>query len=105
MLQKHDKFLMLEVEKLKAFIYKFIHINNAKSDMKEKSTVKTNTMQEDFEVLKLLIEGKINIKELDNELKQRLITICNNRLNYVNKKNNEKDIEISRLEKILANYE
>ena len=48
----------------------------------------TNDKQKikDFEILKEIVNGNINIKDLDTPLKMRLIGICNNRLNQINEK-------------------
>lgn len=57
---------------------------------------------DDFELLKKLMEGKIDISEIDNESKKRLISICNNRLDGVKKQIRNKKNEIKQMEDLLA---
>jgi len=65
--------------------------------------VKTETTEvEDFALLKKLIEGKIDIAEIDNESKIRLISICNNRLDGVKKQIRDRNNEIRKMEGLLA---
>lgn len=64
-----------------------------------------NTDLEDFEVLKDVINGKIEIKDLDIDLEKRLIVLCNNRINEINKKIAVKDLEIAKLRKKISSQE
>lgn len=61
----------------------------------------TNEM-DDFDLLKKLIEGRIDIAEIDNESKKRLIAICNNRLEGIHKQIYDKKNEIRQMESMLA---
>ena len=61
----------------------------------------TNEM-DDFALLKQLIEGRIDIKEIDDESKKRLIAICNNRLEGIHKQIYDKKNEIRQMESLLA---
>ena len=62
---------------------------------------KTNEM-DDFDLLKKLIEGRVDIAEIDNESKKRLIAICNNRLEGIHKQIYDKKNEIRQMESMLA---
>lgn len=55
----------------------------------------------DFEILKKIVEGKIDIREIDSETKQRLIKMCKQRLEQVEKKIEEKNEQIRKLEEII----
>lgn len=62
-----------------------------------------NTPLDDFEILKDVINGKIEIKDLDINLERRLIVLCNNRIKEINKKIIAKDFEIAKLKKQISN--
>ena len=55
----------------------------------------------DFEILKQIIEGSENIEDLDENLKYRLLDLCDNRLVEVNKKIKETEKKIEKAEEIL----
>lgn len=55
----------------------------------------------DFEILRNVVQGSVNIKDLDKDLKLRLIDICNNRLIEVNKKIEDTNNDINRMKKII----
>ena len=55
----------------------------------------------DFEILKQIIEGSVNIEDLDENLKYRLLDLCDNRLVEVNKKIKETEKKIEKAEEIL----
>ena len=57
---------------------------------------------QDYEVLKKIVKGNINVKDLDKDLKIRLNDICNNRLNEVNKKIEETQNTILKIESIIS---
>lgn len=62
-----------------------------------------NLKIDDFEILKEIIDGKSDIKNLDVDTKKRLIELCSNRLDDINKKIHNKTLEIKRLKEILYN--
>ena len=41
---------------------------------------------DDFEILKKIVNKELSIKEVDLETKIRLIKLCDNRINEINKK-------------------
>ena len=55
----------------------------------------------DFEILKQILNGSVNIEDLDEDLKYRLLDLCNNRLIDVNKKIKETEKKIEKAEAIL----
>lgn len=55
----------------------------------------------DFEILKQIIEGSVNIEDLDENLKYRLLDLCDNRLVEVNQKIKETEKKIEKAEEIL----
>lgn len=56
---------------------------------------------QDFEILKSIVNGKTEIKYLDKDLKLRLIDICNNRLDEINKKIEDTKFEIEKIDKLI----
>lgn len=56
---------------------------------------------DDFKILKDIMHNKINIKDLNIDLEKRLITLCNNRVNQINQEIISKDLEISKLQKLI----
>lgn len=58
-----------------------------------------NTALKDLDVLKNVIDGKVEIKDLDVDVEKRLIALCNNRIEEINKKITAKDLEIAKLKK------
>ena len=89
------------IKSIKSFLFKFG--DKSKIQSKEKNNTNASVLVlDDFEVLKGIIEGKIEIQKLDKDLKKRLIVICNNRLNEVNQKIEDKDVEIVKMEKIIS---
>lgn len=56
---------------------------------------------DDFETLKKVIEGELNINEIDSQTKQRLVIICKQRLRQVEKKIEETNEKIMELEGII----
>ena len=66
----------------------------------EKSKIGTSSIQ-DFDILKDIVNGKVQIKDLDIATEKRLIKLCDNRLRQMNEKIREKDIEIANIEKLL----
>ena len=56
---------------------------------------------EDFSALKGLMEGTIKLEQLDEETKIRLIDLCNDRLDVMKQKVEEKRKEADALEKLL----
>lgn len=77
--------------KIKSFFTK----SNKK--MEEIKTISPAKEIDDFEYLRGIIEGKIQIKDLDKELKKRLIKLCNTRLAEVNKEIEKIDAQIEKL--------
>ena len=88
--------------KVKRFFAKFTNKNN---EIKESNTnrkvVEEARPIDDFIYLKLIMEGKAQIKDLDKDLKRRLINLCNERLNEVNKEIAKKERQIKKAEEIL----
>lgn len=62
-----------------------------------------NKSLDDFKVLRDVIYGKKDIKDIDIDLEKRLITLCNNRINEVNKMIIDKDLEINKIKKLISN--
>ena len=62
---------------------RFFNINKNVNDTKK--NIKINNSLDDLECLKNIIDKKISIKELDIEQKKRLILLCNERKNKINK--------------------
>lgn len=62
-----------------------------------------NKSLDDFKVLRDVIYGKKDIKDIDLDLEKRLITLCNNRINEVNKMIIDKDLEINKIKKLISN--
>lgn len=60
-----------------------------------------NSPLDDMEILKDILNGKIQIKDLDDDLKARLINLCNKRTEEVNKKIEDKKKEIEQIRKVL----
>lgn len=56
---------------------------------------------QDFEILKRIVEGKTKIKDLDKDLKIRLIDICNTRLYEINKKIEDTKSEIEKIDNLI----
>ena len=65
------------------------------------SNKRDTTAIQDFDILKDIVNGKIQIKDLDIDTEKRLIKLCDNRLKQMNEKIREKDIEIANIEKLL----
>lgn len=62
-----------------------------------------NQSLDDLKVLEDIIYNKIDIKDIDIDLEKRLITLCNNRINEVNKMIIDKDLEINKIKKLISN--
>lgn len=56
---------------------------------------------DNFEILKNIIEGKVNINDIDSETKGKLIKMCEDRLNEVERKIKEKNKQIEVMLKII----
>jgi hypothetical protein len=57
--------------------------------------------KDDFVYLQEIIEGKIKIRDLDPELKKRLIKLCNERARIVDREIAKKERQIKKAEEIL----
>lgn len=55
---------------------------------------KDNQMITDFEILKKIVNKELSFKDVDYETKIRLIKLCDNRINEINKKIKEYDRRI-----------
>ena len=55
---------------------------------------KGNQMITDFEILKKIVNKELSFKDVDYETKIRLIKLCDNRINEINKKVKEYDRRI-----------
>lgn len=55
---------------------------------------KGNQMITDFEILKKIVNKELSFKDVDYETKIRLIKLCDNRINEINKKIKEYDRRI-----------
>ena len=55
---------------------------------------KSNQMITDFEILKKIVNKELSFKDVDYETKIRLIKLCDNRINEINKKIKEYDRRI-----------
>ena len=60
-----------------------------------------NQKIQDFYVLQSIIKGNTDIKKLDNNTKKRLINLCNERIDFMNKKIKRKFEKIEEAENIL----
>lgn len=67
----------------------------------EELLMKEKQKLQDFEILKSIVEGKTNIKDLDRDVKIRLIDICNRRLDEINKKIEDTKSEINKIESLI----
>ena len=56
----------------------------------------------DFELLKNIINDEVKIENIDNEVKQRIIELCNSRLKGLNKEIAKKEEKIDKLKQILV---
>lgn len=81
----------------------FRNKNKKCKEVQETFKVQENTPLDDLEILKDVINGKIEIKDLDINLERRLIVLCNNRIKEINKKIIAKDLEIAKLKKQISN--
>lgn len=81
-------------------IKSIFNVKSKKNEVKEK-----NMELDDFEYLKGIIEGRIDIKELDIGLKRRLVVLCEKRLDEVNNQIEQKDKQIYEGKKLLAQIE
>lgn len=57
--------------------------------------------QEDMDVLKAILEGKAEIKDLDKNQKMRLLVLCKNRTKEINDKIEIRKKEIELLDELL----
>lgn len=101
-----DTSLMLYKEKRVPRIIQFVKsllVKQSKAVQKAQFEVKVETNEVDeFAVLKNFMEGKIDISQIDNETKKRLICICNDRLEGIKKQINDKSNKIKQMEGLLA---
>lgn len=75
-------------------------INEENIEITEEKTKDVETIN-DFDILKDVVNGKIQINDLDIETEKRLIELCDNRLRQIKEKIREKDLEIANLERNL----
>lgn len=85
------------VRKLKSFFIKKEKIVGQKSN----KVANKETIARDLECLKLVVEGEVITRELDNMQKIRLISLCNERKAMINKKIDEANSRIERLTNML----
>lgn len=101
---KEEKFLVKYNERIFSKISKFIKrlfskfIKKAENE-KQKSSY---FLLDDMETLKNIMDGKIEIENLENDQKKRLLNLCNNRIDEVHKKTIERKMENSKIEKLLT---
>lgn len=100
-LTKSNKF----ISKIKSFFAKFI--KNKKEDYivkkAEANFVEELSDIEAFEYLKRIIAGEINVQDLDKELEERLIDICNNRIKEIDREIEKKEYQIEKAKELLEN--
>lgn len=91
-----------------SFFHKFKKKQSSKSNLQEQLVFQEDNKKEekvtqinDFETLKDVVNKKIEIKDLDIETEQRLIELCDNRLKQMDEILSQKDLKISKMEKIL----
>lgn len=58
----------------------------------------------DFEILKKLINKELDMNEVDNDTKMRLIALCDDRLKEVNKKIETVKRKIEKMDNYLSTY-
>lgn len=93
------------ISKLKSFFARFIK-NNKEDNFVEKTQSDLAEQLSDieaFEYLKGIIDGKINIKDLDKDLEKRLIDICNNRMKEIDREIEKKEYQIEKAKELLEN--
>lgn len=87
------------IKKIKSFFTRFREgqdkINNNETIIKASNTLN------DFNVLEGIIKENIKIEDVDINTKKRLITICNQRLERINEKIEDENLEILKLEKLI----
>lgn len=57
----------------------------------------------DMKILQQIVKGQIEIRDIEMNSLDRLIALCSKRLNQINKKIEDKEIEISKNRKFSAN--
>lgn len=77
--------------------------NQEYKETEQNTKVLRDTALEDLKILKDVINGKTQIKDLDIELEKRLIILCNNRISQINKKIEDKDSKIIKIKKQISN--
>lgn len=101
LMKVNDSVFSKVFKSIKSFFYRFR--NKDYSKVQEIAKPIENTALDDLEILRDVINGKIEIKDLDIDLEKRLIVLCNNRINEINKKIMAKDLEIAKLKKQISN--
>ena len=78
--------------------------NNNYQNIKEVVAKKeqTSTQLSDMETLQQVMQGQVEIIDLEENTIERLVELCSNRLKEVNKKIIEKEYKISQNKKIIA---
>ena len=56
---------------------------------------------EDIDILKQVLEKKINLQDLDDETKIRIIYLCKKRINQINEKIEDRNKSIIMMDKII----
>ena len=77
------------IQNIRTKLFKFNQKNNASASAASTNATPENTALDDFEVLKEVMDGKIQIQDLNPDLKKRLIAMCKTRLADINKEIDE----------------
>lgn len=101
LIKVNDNIFSKFFKSIKSFFAK--NKNEKCKKVQETFKLQENTPLDDLEILKDVINGKIEIKDLDIDLEKRLIALCNNRIKEINKKIMAKDLEIAKLKKQIFN--
>jgi hypothetical protein len=71
------------INNIRSKLFKINHKNSVATNTI--STTSKNTALDDLEILKEVMNGKIHIQDLDTDTKNRLINMCKNRLEEIDK--------------------
>lgn len=85
------------IKYIKNVFYKIKNKEN-EIEIEQKSTV---SAIDDVEILKKILDGEIEIKSLDDEVKRRLISLCKNREKEVREKIDNLKTKNEKLQKIV----
>lgn len=103
LIKVNDSIFSRFIKSIKNIFYK--PENHEYKETKQNTKVLKDTALEDLKVLKDVINGEIQIKDLDIDLEKRLIILCNNRISQINKKIEDKESKIIKIKKQISNLD